>query len=161
MTDHNPQEKIYLTYKTRMTTEARLRKTALISHILLSWYSACLIILSVIDISGKYALANSGMISAGVSLVTFGLSLFIYGERYNERADQFKNCYLKLKHLYESNLKTDTKMQKYSEVLELYENQSDTDYDEMLFDACLRGQKLKNSTGPVSISILVFLKILA
>jgi hypothetical protein len=86
--------------------------------------------------------------------------LFTYGERYSERADQFKNCYLKLKTLYESSVKIETKMQKYSDILDQYENQSNKDYDEMLFDACLRGQKLKNAIGPVGISGVVFCRIL-
>lgn len=161
MTNSNPQEKIYITYKTRMTTEARLRKTAQISHILLSWYAVCLIILSMIDISGKFQIANSNMISAAVSVATFGLSLFIYGERYNERADQFKNCYLKLKQLYESSIKIEQKMKKYSQILEQYENQSDKDYDEMVFDAWLRGQALENACGPIENSMLIFCRILA
>lgn len=161
MTNFNPQEKIYITYKTRMTTEARLRKTAQTSHALLSWYAFCLIILSMIDISGKFQITSSGMISAAVSVAIFALSLFIYGERYNERADQFKNCYLKLKQLYESSIKIEQKMKKYSEILEQYENQSDKDYDEMVFDAWLRGQVLENASGPIEISKVIFCRILA
>jgi hypothetical protein len=160
MTEINPQEKIYLTYKTRMTTEARLRKTALTSHVLLSWYSACLIILSVIEISSDFVVENSSMISAGVSLVTFALSLFIYGERYSERADQFKGCYLKLQRLYESQMDAGEKMREYSDILENYENQSDNDYDNMLFDAFLRGQSLSNARGPVRVSVPTFIRIL-
>ena len=91
--------------------------------------------------------------------MVFGISLFLYGERYNERADQIKSCYLELKKLYESQLDIGTKMQRYSEVLDRYENQSNLDYDEMVFDAYLRGQKLQNSQGPVEVSWFVFFKI--
>ncbi len=73
--------------------------------------------------------------------------MFIYGERYNERAEQFKNCYIRLKQLYESPMKTDLKMRRYSEILDQYDNQSDSDYDEMLFDARMRGQTLKNAVA--------------
>ena len=161
MIEHHPQEKIYLTYKTRMTTEARLRKSAQTSHLLLSWYSACLIVLSIINISGRFLVLYPDLISVAVSLVIFALSLFTYGERYNERADQFKNCYLKLKSLYEQELVIEQKMLRYSEVLEQYENQSDKDYDEMLFDSYLRNQKLKNACGPVRITPVIFCRILA
>lgn len=156
----NPEEKIYLTYKTRMTTEARLRKTALICHILLSWYSLCLIILSLIEISNRFTIVDSNVVAGGVSVAIFGLSLFIYGERYNERASEFKNCYLKLQYLYESSLSVQQKMKRYAEILEYYENQSDKDYDEMLFDAYLRNQKLRNAAGPVEITRVVFCKVL-
>ena len=59
----------------------------------------------------------------------------------------FKNCYLKLKALYESHSPTAVKMRKYAEILELYENQSDSDYDDMIFDAYMRGQTLDNAIG--------------
>ena len=113
-----------------------------------------------IDLSGIFQLSNSSMIFVAASVIIFGLSLFIYGERYNERADQFKDCYLKLKQLYESSMKLEQKMRKYSEILQHYENQSDRDYDEMLFDAYLRGQALRNACGSVQISKIVFCKIL-
>jgi len=159
MSDHAPQEKIYLTYKTRMTTEARLRKTALTLHLLLSWYSFCLIVLSILDISNKFEIYYSSMISVAASVLIFSLSLFIYGERYSERADQFRNCYLKLKSLYETTLDVDKKMQIYAEILNQYENQSDKDYDEMLFDAYLRNQQLRNAKEVVRITFVVFVKI--
>lgn len=160
MTQYNPEEKIFLTYKTRMTTEARLRRTNFISYVLLTWYSFSLIIFSLIDLSGKFYIANFSMVSAALSIATFAMSLFFYGERYAERADQFRNCYLKLQNLYESGANTPAKMRKYAEILDLYENQSDDDYDEMLFDAYLRGQKLENARGPVAISRITFAKVL-
>lgn len=157
---NSPAEKIYLTYKTRMTTEARLRRAALRYHLMLSWYSFCLIVVSIIDASGKFEVAYSGIVSVGVAVLIFGLSLFLYGERYNERADQIKACYLELKKLYESSLAIAPKMKKYAEILGKYENQSDTDYDEMVFDAWLRGQTLQNAQGPIELSRSVFAKIL-
>jgi hypothetical protein len=160
MPDPKQEEKIYLTYKTRMTTEARLRKTALLFHILLSWYSLCLIVLSLMDISRKFEIENSNLISACVSVAIFGLSLFIYGERYNERADEFKSCYLKLKELYECPNSIPNKMRRYAEILQQYDNQSDEDYDDMLFDAYLRGQSLRNADGPVRITKIVFCRVL-
>jgi hypothetical protein len=160
MSDPKPEEKIYLTYKTRMTTEARLRKTALTFHLLLSWYSLCLIVLSVIDVSRRFEIESANIISACVSVAIFGLSLFIYGERYSERADEFKNCYLKLKSLYESSTHIEDKMIRYAGILAQYDNQSDEDYDEMLFDACMRGQELRNAHGSVRITKVVFCRVL-
>jgi hypothetical protein len=129
--------------------------------VLLSWYSLCLIILSTADISQRFEIENSGLIAVCVSVAIFGLSLFIYGERYNERADEFKTCYLNLKALYESSGSTSHKMRRYAEILEQYDNQTDNDYDEMLFDAKIRGQPLYNAHGPVNITRIVFLRVLA
>ena len=143
-----------------MTSEARLKRTALTSHALLSWYSLCLIFLSFLDISQRFEIENSNLISACVSVVILGLSLFIYGDRYNERAEQFKACYLKLKHLYECSLNVPEKMKRYSEILGQYDNQSDADYDEMVFDAFIRKQPLWNANGPVEITAVVFCRVL-
>lgn len=146
------EERIYLTYKTRMTSEARLRSNARISNILLAWYSFSLIAFSIADLSKIVSISNFSLISAAGSIAIFGTTLYIYGERYSERAENFRNCYLKLKALYESSSPIQEKMQKYAEVLEIYENQSDADYDEMMFDAHLRGQDLSNSQGSIKIT---------
>lgn len=155
----NPEAKIYLTYKTRMTTEVRLRRTSLICHAMLAWYSLCFIILSFLDISDKFTISHAGIVSGVGSTAIFGLSLFIYGERYSEKANEFKSCYLKLKELYESSLSTSRKMATYAKILEQYENQTDADYDNMLYDAWMRDQKLENASGPVSISTSTLIKV--
>lgn len=156
MPQHNPEEKIYITYKTRMTTEARLRRTSRLSNILLAWYSVVLIALSLADLTGQYQIYRFSLISSAISVGTLALSLFLYGEKYNERADQFRDCYLKLQRIYQSSDTTDDKMKNYYDVLDFYENQTSDDYDEMVFDAVIRGQKLENSRGPIEISKVTF-----
>lgn len=157
---YKPEEKIYLTYKTRMTTEARLRFTARIANAMLMWYSFSLIAFSLLDLSKQFNISNFSMISAVVSIALFAMSLFVYGERYTDRAEQFRSCYLKLQELYNSDISTPDKMKRYAEILSIYENQSDRDYDEMLFDAFLRGQKLENAAGKVQIGYLKFAQVL-
>lgn len=152
MTNYRPEDKIYLTYKTRMTTEARLRRTAFLSYALLAWYSFILIVFSLLDLSGSFTIPNFSMISAIGSIATFSLSLFIYGERYSERADHFRSCYLKLQELYSTDISSKVKMRKYAEILDQYQNQSDKDYDEMVFDAWWRGQSLRNAEGCIEIA---------
>ncbi|MDT7536077.1 SLATT domain-containing protein [Sphingobium sp. SA2] len=160
MTTHPRTEKIYITYKTRMTTEARLRLTGKVSHLLLSWYSFWIIAISVIELSGKYTFANSQVVVTAMSVLIFGLSLFIYGERYDDKANQFRNCYLDLQELYESSLDENAKMEQYAKILRIYENQSDRDYDNMLFDARIRGQSLNNAQGKLSITNEMFVILL-
>lgn len=159
MIENNKSEKIYLTYKTRMTTEARLREKAFLSNAFLAWYSFTLIVFSLMDISSKFLITNFSMISAVVSIAIFAMSLFLYGQRYTERADQFRECYLKLQSLYQSELSMAVKMTKYSEIIALYENQSDRDFDEMVFDCYLRGQVLQNSVGILKISRSILLLV--
>jgi SMODS and SLOG-associating 2TM effector domain family 5 len=152
MTDNNPENKIYLTYKTRMTAEAKLRQTGRWLNNLISWYSFWLIIISLSQITDFYQFYKADFIFAACSIALFGLSLFVYGERYFEKADQFRNCYLEMQAVYESPLSINAKMKKYAEIRNRYENQRDDDYDDMLFDAWMRNQELKNAIGPVKIT---------
>ncbi len=152
MTDADPAAKIYLTYKTRMTTESLLRRRAFFSNVMLAWYSFCMIVFSLMDLSRQFLISNFSMISAVVSMAIFAMTLFIYGQRYSERADQFRECYLKLQRLYQSKMNIAAKMNKYSDILSLYENQSDHDFNEMQFSSWLRRKELKDSKGVLTIS---------
>lgn len=158
---NTPENKIYLTSKTRMTAEARVRSTAATFHYLISWYSFCLIVLTIGQLSNRFDVPFGDLLAVALSIALFALSLFVYGERYHERADQFRDCYLKLQELYTSNITAEEKMSSYARVLEQYENQRSYDYDAMLFDAWIRGQKLQNASGNVSITFLSGSKVVA
>lgn len=151
MNNNNPEAKIYLTAKTRMVSEARMRSSAKTYHVLISWYSFCLIVFSIAQISEIVFFRFSDVYFAGCSVAIFGMSLFVFGEKLYERAEQFRNCYLELQDLYNSGSSTAAKMRKYALILEKYENQKGDHYDDMLFDAWLRNQKLQNANGDVSI----------
>jgi len=159
MPDYNPQEKIYLTYKTRIAAEARIRLAAKLLHILVSWYSFCLIVVSLIDATDNYQITYANILITSLSVGIFGLSLFIYGEKYFEKASQFRECYLKLQKLYNSGHDQNKMMSDYAEILDQYENQRDDDFDYMVFDAWWRRQSLKNSHGPIEISWNVIIKV--
>jgi hypothetical protein len=135
-----------------MTAEAKLRATGRWLNYLIIWYSFCLIIISLSEVIGFYKIYQANFIFAGCSIGLFGLSLFVSGERYFEKADQFRNCYLDLQALFQSSLATENKMKRYAEILKKYENQRGDDYDDMLFDAWMRDQSLKNAEGPVKIT---------
>ena len=152
MNNNQPENKIYLTYKTRMLAEAKIRQSGRWLNNLVSWYSFCLIIISLLHILNVYKIYQADFIFTTCSIAIFGLSLFSYGERYFEKADQFRNCYLELQSLFEGSLETKSKMKKYSEILNKYQNQRDDDYDEMLFYAWTRNQSLHNAVGPVKIT---------
>jgi hypothetical protein len=161
MNNNNPENKIYLTYKTRMLAEAKIRQSGRWLNNLVSWYSFCLIIISLSHILDVYKVYQADFIFTTCSIAIFGLSLFSYGERYFEKADQFRSCYLEMQSLFESSLETKLKMKKYSEILNKYQNQRDDDYDEMLFYAWTRKQNLQNASGPVKITWQRFIMVLA
>lgn len=160
MTEYRPQEKIYITSKTRMAAEARLRTTGIVFHVLLAWYSFLLIVVSLIGFSGTHQIYNSNLISTILSVGVFAMSLFTYGEGYSERAGEFKNCYLELQELYHSSIDIDKKMEKYADILRHYDNQSNADYDGMVVSAKLRGQKLQNAYGDIVVSNVTVMMVL-
>lgn len=72
MTDRSKTEKIYLTYKTRMLTEARLIAKAKFYNFLMAWFSFCSIIFSIMQIFGYYSGKDSTLIFNG----TYGFTRF-------------------------------------------------------------------------------------
>lgn len=142
-----------------MTAEARIRTTASFLNYLVTWYSFCLIVLSVGQLSRRFDILHGDLLAVWLSIGVFGLSILIQAEKLGERADQFRSCYLKLQNLYNSTNPTDDKMAAYSKILSEYQNQHDDDYDAMLFDAWRRGQKLQNAYGDVSVSIFTGIKV--
>jgi len=143
-----------------MTTEARLRYQARASNGLISWYSFCAILISLLELAQKFEIPYANIVLTALSVGIFAVSLYIAGERYSERAEQFRNCYLALQRIYNSDAPVQEKMREYASTLEQYENQSDDDYDEMIFDAVLRGQRLENSSGEIVLTRSMAIKVL-
>lgn len=159
MPSPDPTAKIYLTYKTRMLSEALAKSHARFYSALIPWYSFVLVAFSIAQGFGYYSGKDEGLLFAIASVGIFGLSLYINGRELWQRADDFRSCYLKLSRIYESEQTTPEKMAAYNQVLGDFENQTDADFDEMVFDAWLRGQSLSNSRGPVSPTFTTGLKI--
>jgi hypothetical protein len=153
MTQPATEHKIYITAKTRMCAESKIRRRAFVIHILFGWYSFCLIVLSLGQFSNTYNIPHGGILSLILSIALFALSFFIYGERYNERADKFRLCYLKLQELFNSGAGQESKMASYSRILEQFDNHSAADYDDMLFDSWIRNQVIEGPKGPYKITI--------
>lgn len=152
MTDRMPTEAIYLTSKTRMVSEDRLRSDGRFFNLLISWYSFFLISVSILELVGLISGQVFGIFSVVFSIAIFGISIHINGERYAEQAESFHSCYLRLKEIF--NLSTDDieKMKLYNEALEQYPNHRDIDYDVMVVTAFSKGQKLRNAEGPINLT---------
>lgn len=142
--------RIFLTSKTRMTSESKLRNRARFTSALSSLYAFYLIVYSILDSFKLVVFQNFGVISIIFSSALFGLSLYWQGQRDFERADAYKQCYLKLQKLEADNLTDEEKTIHYFDILSIYENQTDDDYDEMTVDALLRGQKIYNSRNDIT-----------
>lgn len=142
---------IWLTAKTRMVAEKRLRLWAVVAHLALSWFSFCLIAASVWaafnDVDWRYNAANILL-----SVFVFGLTLILYGFRFEERAGQFRECYLKLQAIDRGSLADQQKLDKYHELLANYPNHSESDWDTVLFNSWIGNYQLTNSSGLISVT---------
>lgn len=156
----NSTDRIYLTYKTRMTTEQRLRRTGYFVYTLLNWYAFLLIAVSIVNLSHLFIIPYVDLYSTLLSAGVFGLTLFASGEKYSERADKFKACYLELQSLYQGALPSEQKVLEYHQILKRYHNQSDDDYDDMVFDSYLRGKRLTDASGEIRLSKVTISRVI-
>lgn len=125
---------IWITSRTRMESHARFKSYDLLSHIVLTFYSVILLAFSVF--SEHVAETSLGPYTSEVSIV-FSLSvlcasLVIWGLKFGKTADEHRECYLALQRLYDDQtLRCDRA--NYHAILDRYPNQSDFDYETMLY----------------------------
>jgi len=153
-------ERIYLTYKARMTSEARLRATGSMFHLLIIWYSLWLIITSLIELTGEYSVRYYAVSSIAFSVALLAVSIYTHGENFQRKADEFRECYLALQSIYLSSDSIDDKIRSYFATLKHYPNQSNRDYDNMLLESWMHGQELENANGAVVITKKIIARVL-
>lgn len=153
-------ENIYLTSKIRMTSEVRLKLTGKLLNALITWYSFVLIALSVADIAKIIEFKYFSTFSVAYSVGTLVASLILQGERHQERAERFRECYLKLQGIYRSTALTDEeKLQDYQKILDNYENHSDYDYQSVVVSSWWNSKTLENLSGKLKPSLQNFFYI--
>ncbi len=91
-------DKIWVTRKTRIYTEQRLREISNITQALMVAYSLALVSLSIWNLQSNGPKLN--VISAFASIVVLVLSVYLIAQKYAERSIAMRNCYIKLDELY-------------------------------------------------------------
>jgi hypothetical protein len=151
MTDQLETAPIWLTYKARMNSERRLQGQGLIAHLAISWYSFLLIVFGVFQPAlDQTAGPTVGPLAIVLSVLVFGLSLIFYGFRFEQRAAQFRECYLALQRLYRSDATPSQKMEKYAAILDQYPNHEEMDYEKVVFESWRRGSEIYNTKGAIT-----------
>lgn len=163
----NQINNIYLTSRIRMGSEVRLKSNGKVLNALITWYSFILIALSVADISKILEFKYFSTFSVACSVGILVASLLLQGARYQERAERFRECYLKLQSLHSSpDIGLDEKLKDYHAILNNYENHSDFDYQVALVSAWWNNKYLENSreklnAGFSNISYVVSMKVVS
>ncbi len=147
--------RIWLTYKTRIISEQRFNNYALVSHLALSWYAFLSIVFSIYQSNLAKSLGEVGANQASlvISVLTFGLSLVIYGFKFEDAARTHRDCYLRMQSIYQSDDSNERKLEDYRKLLDHYPNHASRDYSDLLFDGWRSGRVLKGTDGlPIKFS---------
>jgi hypothetical protein len=138
-------DKIWLTARTRIQSEARLLRFERLSHVVLSYYSALMIAYSVLSIDSNDI--NKQYIQIIMSIAVFSASLISYGFKFGEQAREFRECYLSLNELYGNAITDQKKSERYADILSRYPNHVDHDFYTMIKKSRALGRVLKDSGG--------------
>ncbi len=132
--DNSLSNKIWLTRKTRIYTEKRLIFNEQVSNALMIWYSFSLVSFSIWGYQNNSNYDSLLIISSIGVLIT---SIYLSSQRFSQRAEQIKKCYISLdtlnaKALHYENQNNVNELElihnAYSETLLEVENHIDFDY---------------------------------
>lgn len=131
----NLSDKIWITRKTRVYTEKRLRNYAFLSEILITLFSLFMVFLSIWNFVNSNEDINFLLICGAISLLA--ISIFISSQKFVERAGSIRNCYIRLDELYNKVKGCEKKQNEqllkdyianYSDILLNVENHSNYDF---------------------------------
>lgn len=131
----NLSDKIWITRKTRIFTEKRLLNYAHLSEIFVIIFSLFMVFFSIWNYLNSSQNISFLMICGAIALLA--VSIFLSSQKFNERANAMRNCYIRLHDLYykvmdcESSQKKellDTCLTSYNDILINIENHTGYDY---------------------------------
>lgn len=154
------RDRIWLTSKTRMTSERRCRTISYILNVAVAWYSLLLILVSINQLVAGMSLRAS-VVSVIFSVSVFTLSLVIPALNFSGAAEQFRSCYLNLDRLLTDEVSDGELARRYHDTLSHYPNHLEFDHDTMIVSSALRGRKLENATGDLKPTLFQWAKVVS
>ena len=145
----DPMARIWTTYKTRILSEQRFNKYAVASHLALTWYAFLSIVFSIYqgDIAKTLGEPGASQASLVMAVMTFGLSLVIYGFKFEDSARTHRDCYLKMQSIFQSTEPDQSKLHEYRKLLEHFPNHATRDYRQLLFNGWRAGALVTDTQG--------------
>lgn len=141
------KDKIWLTSKTRMNSEVRLKRYDSYANTLIILYSFTLICISIsrlIDDNAYIDNLNQVILSLGV----FSLSIMIYYADFRGKAAAFRECYLRLDRISDTEKNEEELIKGYHEILLSYPNHDDMDFYKLVIGNPLdKGNEISDSNG--------------
>lgn len=130
----------WITSKSRMYAEKRLRLYDWVAHLLLSWLSLSVIAWSVVRSSVENGVLID-LYTAILSVFVFAFSVIVFGFKFGENAAQHRECYLRLQKLLDSGTSPDEFTQQYHEILAGYGNHGSWDYESVVLSLTLLNKR--------------------
>jgi len=148
-------DRVWVTKKVRMESEARLNRNNYLSMFLINYYTFIVLALSIGTLLSENN--NMALFTVIAAVALFGVSLFISYVRFRERALDYKESYIKLNEL-EADIKqvilknqefTESQLVdklhscelKYSDILAKTENHASIDYQKVVVEKGLQSNK--------------------
>lgn len=144
---------IWLTSKSRMEAEKRLKQYDVTSHLVLIWYSLWLLCLSIFSELFEPYVGAVGIdnLSTFLSASVLVLSVTTWGFKFGSEAALHRDCYLELDELLAAKSTVEEKQKKYSDILKKYPNHSTLDRDKVLHHRIVEmGETLSNRKGEIT-----------
>ena len=94
----NLSDKIWITRKTRIFTEKRLQKNAILSEVFIIVFSLLMVFLSIWNYIHPNQKISFLLICGAIALLT--VSIFLSSQKFTERSHAMRNCYISLDELY-------------------------------------------------------------
>jgi SMODS and SLOG-associating 2TM effector domain family 5 len=140
-------DRIWITEKVRILAEERLLQNDKIAHFATIWYSFLLVVWSLFQEQIKQVVFYADQLNVAISVLLMVVSVSLYGLKFGQHSEYFKNCYHALQRL-----KAKVKAAKpedlkafeleYIDVLEGAPNHSDFDYKALLVGRWWQGNPL-------------------
>ena len=159
------EDKIWITSKARIQAEKRLISTSFHSRMILLWYSFCAAGVAIYNLSADDVGEVQEAVLVIYSVLILAASSFVQGSRLGERAENMKQCYVKLQYLLRNvelkNIDKATASVEYTEVLQSYENHKLSDYYAARCIAYLTSKEKSKVSSDVAPTLYIFLCFLA
>lgn len=145
----NIRERAWFTAHVRMRTEARLRRLSWFFKFLIFWSSTVLTCLTVYQLTAPKN-ADRDIISAAIAIFVFALSIFIPSLNLEKQAEKFRECYLRLQRLMDTEVCDKNFSSEYYNVLDVYPNHAKRDYTDFIVISALNKQYISRGGSEVS-----------
>lgn len=152
------RDNVWITSKSRMQSEKRCNTYFHAGQLLLPYYAFWMIVTSQFADKLSERVNAFDEITLSISIFLFAMTLIVAVFRFDEKGRVHRSCYLELQRIL-AEIDDDTALRKeYNKIMERHPNHSTTDYEDLLIDRFLKGDKIKNSEGDISVGFYIWVK---